>query len=78
MNTYKKMRGNPTREYKSELQEPIQKGSKKNILTKKEAKYLIPDTCRVPIIYTVPKLHKDQKNPPGCPIINGIQSISAR
>lgn len=77
-NTYIKLRGNPTREYKSELQELILKGSKKNILTKKEEKYLLPDTCRVPIIYTIPKLHKDQKNPPGRPIINGIHSINAR
>lgn len=50
----------------------------KNILTKKEAKYLVPETCRIPIIYTVPKIHKNQTQPPGRPIINGIQSINAR
>lgn len=53
----------------------------KDILSKKEDKedkYLVPDTCRVPVIYTVPKLHKDQVKPPGRPIINGIQSINSR
>lgn len=76
-NTYIKLRGNPTREYKGELYELIQKGSMKNILTKKE-EYLIPETCSVPIIYTVLKIHKDQLNPPGRTIINEIQSINAR
>lgn len=47
INTYIKLRGKPTRQYKSELQELIQRGSKKNILTKKEERYLIPETCRV-------------------------------
>lgn len=50
----------------------------KKILTKKEEKYLVPDVCRVAIIYTVPKLHKDLINPRGRPIINGIQSINGR
>lgn len=54
------------------------KGVGENILTKKESKYLVPDTCRVPIIYTVPKIHKNLEQPPGRPIINGIQSINAR
>lgn len=78
VNAYIKLRGNPTREYKRELQDLIQRGAWKNILTKKEEKYLVPETCRVPIIYTVPKVHKDQNNPPGRPIINGIQSINAQ
>lgn len=77
-NTYIKLNGNPTREYKRELSDVIRKGVSKNILNKKESKYLLPDTCRVPIIYTVPKIHKNLEQPPGRPIINGIQSINAR
>lgn len=77
-NTYIKLKGNPTKEYKRELQELVSKGNMKNILTKKEEKYLIPETCRVPIIYIVPKIHKNPLYPLGRPIINGIQSINAR
>lgn len=56
----------------------VMRGGLKNILTKKEEKYLVPDTCKVPIIYTIPKIHKNNTQPSGRPIINGIQSISAR
>lgn len=58
-NTYLKLKGNPTKEYKRELSDLVLNGSAKNILTKNESKYLIPDTFRVRIIYTVPKIHKN-------------------
>ena len=77
-NTYIKLRGNPTGEYKEELCDLVYRGRQKGILNKKEYKYLVPDTCRVPIIYTIPKIHKDAQKPPGRPIINGIQSINSR
>ena len=77
-NTYIKLRSNPTGEYKEELVDLIYRGKEKGVLNKREAKYLIPEVCRVPIIYTVPKVHKDSEKPPGRPIINGIQSINSR
>ena len=76
--TYIKLRGNPTNEYKEELIDLVQRGRDKGVLHKREFKYLVPDNCRVPIIYTIPKIHKDPLRPPGRPIINGIQSINAR
>lgn len=30
------------------------------------------------MIYTVPKIHKNKENPPGRPIVNGINSVTAR
>lgn len=30
------------------------------------------------MIYTLPKVHKDLKNPPACPIVNSIESVTAR
>lgn len=53
------------------------KEEKKEVLHKREEKYLIPDACRVPILYTIPKIHKDPLRPPGRPIIIGIQSINS-
>ena len=77
-NTYIKLRGNPTCEYNDELIDLIQRGRDKGVIHKREQKYLVPDNCRVPIIYTIPKIHKDPLRPPGRPIINGIQSINSR
>ncbi|XP_040178228.1 uncharacterized protein LOC120910536 [Rana temporaria] len=76
--TYTKLLSNPTNQYKKELEKLIHLGIKKEILNKKESQYLIPETCRIPIIYTVPKIHKDKINPPGRPIVNGIESLTAR
>lgn len=45
---------------------------------RKKAKYLIPETFWIPIIYSVPKIHKDKDDPPPRPIVNGIESIATR
>lgn len=77
--TYIPLKSNPTRNYKNELEKLVNKGIKKGLLNKKESIYLVPITCRIPINkYTVPKIHKDSINPPGYPIVNGIQSDGAR
>ncbi|PIO11720.1 hypothetical protein AB205_0093780 [Aquarana catesbeiana] len=62
-NTYKKLRGNPKAEYKKKLKAYIQKGEKKGILNKKESKFLLPEAAKTPVIYYVPKIHKNQFNP---------------
>lgn len=51
------------------------RGKEKGILTKKEARYL---TAKTPVIYYVLKIHKNQENPLGRPIINGIDSLFSR
>lgn len=37
-----------------------------------------PYTCRIPVIYILPKVHKNKENPTGSPIVNGIDSVGAR
>lgn len=39
---------------------------------------MIPETAKTPVIYYVPKIHKSQSNPPGRPIISGIDSLFSR
>lgn len=53
----------------------MKKAHKKGILDKKEYRYLIPEAPKLPVIYQLPKIHKDTENPPGRPIISGIDSL---
>ncbi|XP_040212329.1 uncharacterized protein LOC120943214 [Rana temporaria] len=76
--TYSVLRGDPMVMYKNELHSLVEVGKGKGVLTSKEASYLDPFYCRTPIIYFLPKLHKDAERPPGRPIVNGIDSVSSR
>lgn len=77
-NTYHKLLGNSMFKCRKALEQIVHLGLKREILNKKEAKYLIPEFCRTPIIYSVPKIHKDGNNPPLRPIVNGIDFLTAR
>lgn len=79
ISTYVKILGNHMLQYKKALEKnSTSRNQKKNIFDEKEAKYLIPETCRIPVIYTFPKIHKNKENPPERPIVNGIDSLTAR
>ena len=69
--TYIILPGDPTSKYKKALTALIKEGSALNILNKKEAEYLVPLAPRIPVIYYLPKVHKDVVNPPGRPIVSG-------
>lgn len=69
---------NPIFEWRKELEQVVHLRLKREVLDKKEARYLIPEACRTPIIYAQPKIHKDKIDPPLRPIVNGIKSITAR
>lgn len=38
----------------------------------------MPSVPRVPVMYYLPKIHKNLLKPPGRPIISGIDSVTAR
>lgn len=76
--TYKPLRADPTAKLKLELTAWVKKGNTNNILDSKEAKYLIPQAPRIPVLYIVPKIHKNKETPPGRPIISSIGSLYSR
>lgn len=76
--TYEKLRGDPTNRFKLKLADLLQEGKVNGILDTKEHRYLTINCPRIPVIYTLPKVHKDSRNPPGRPIVSGIGSLTSR
>lgn len=76
--TYRLLNTNPSKFFKNELDLIIKYGTNNNFLSKQEVKYLVPMVSRIPIIYYLPKIHKNSINPPGRPIMSGIESLTSR
>lgn len=77
-NTYSLLSGDPNKQYRTELRNLVDYGYYMRIINKKEKQFLCPSFNRTPTIYTVPKMHKHLTLPPGRPIVNGIESVTAR
>lgn len=73
--TYSILPRDPTLVYKKALVEMV---NALCILDKKEKEFLIPLAPRIPIIYHLPKVHKDPTNLPGRLIVSGIDSVTLR
>lgn len=74
----KKIQSDPTGPYKRPIIFTCEWGFRNNALNLKESRYLNPSACRIPVIHTLPKIHKNIDKPPARPIVNGIGLISAR
>lgn len=76
--TYSRIPNIPTSTFKKTLTNLIDTGFQLGILDKMERSYLIPVAPWIPVIYYLPKVHKSITQPPGRPIISGIDSITSR
>lgn len=70
--TYTPLKSDPRIKYRKELERIVDHGFELGIINKKEKLFLIPASSRIPIIYYLPKIHKDPVHPPRRPIIRGI------
>uniref|UniRef100_A0A8C5M0M6 Reverse transcriptase domain-containing protein n=1 Tax=Leptobrachium leishanense TaxID=445787 RepID=A0A8C5M0M6_9ANUR len=75
--TYGKLKKDPIKDIRNELESLLQGGNKKGILTKSELDYLLMEFTKTPHFYILPKIHKDPLKPPGRPIVAGIDSITS-
>ncbi|XP_069495412.1 uncharacterized protein [Ambystoma mexicanum] len=73
--SYKKLRKDPTRDIRTEIESVVQFALDRKWITEKESKFLITSQSRIPTMYSLPKIHKNQENPPGRPIVSGCGSI---
>lgn len=76
--TYSPIYSDPTTSFKRSLTELVNEVYSLGILDKKEHSFLVPLAPQIPTIYYLPKVHKDPVNPPGHPIISGIDSVTSR
>ncbi|XP_053567775.1 structural maintenance of chromosomes protein 4 [Bombina bombina] len=75
LSTYTPLTSDPTFEYKRQLDALIKMGFEQGFITdhiKKICTILHP---RIPIMYTIPKIHKRLEKPPGRPIVSAVQSL---
>ncbi|CAJ0936993.1 unnamed protein product [Ranitomeya imitator] len=72
---YERLQVNPTQVYKLELDNMIDEALHDGLIDTKLAKYLKVDHPVVPVLYTLPKIHKDLQRPPGRPIVLGRGSL---
>ncbi|CAJ0950120.1 unnamed protein product [Ranitomeya imitator] len=64
-----------TERFQLEVKYLIEEALLSGIIDQKLADYLIVEYLIVPILYTLPKIHKDLCNPPRCPIVSGRRSL---
>lgn len=62
--TYRLLTSNPSKSVREELERIIRYGIDNQLLSKNEAEYLIPTVSKIPVIYYLPKIHKNSINPP--------------
>ncbi|CAJ0922466.1 unnamed protein product [Ranitomeya imitator] len=74
-NVYEKLLVNPTQRFKLELEELIDEALYSGMIDSKLVKYLKVEHPLVPILYTLPKIHKDLRRPPECLIVSGRGSM---
>ncbi|XP_053555986.1 polypyrimidine tract-binding protein 3 [Bombina bombina] len=73
--TYRKLDGDPTKEFKKQVDNYFKTAVELNFLSKSLGEYMMVEFPITLIIYTLPKVHKDQKHPPGRPIVSSNGSI---
>ncbi|XP_053549739.1 uncharacterized protein LOC128641198 [Bombina bombina] len=72
---YEKLPNNPTQKFKSKIDEYLNQLKKENQISPSLLSYLQVEHPIVPVLYTLPKVHKHPSKPPGRPIVSARGSI---
>uniref|UniRef100_A0A8C5PK16 Uncharacterized protein n=1 Tax=Leptobrachium leishanense TaxID=445787 RepID=A0A8C5PK16_9ANUR len=75
--TYEPLSRDPTQDFVKLLDDLLNFGKSEEILNESEYSYLRISHPRIPFFYWLPKIHKDVSNPPGRPIISGVDSLTS-
>ena len=72
---YEVLSTDPTTEVKILITGMVEQATANRWITEREASFLINNRPRVPYFYILPKIHKGLPNPPGRPIVSGVDSV---
>lgn len=72
---YKKLTFNPLIKFRNELQNILDDALDTGVINKKEYDCLLPSDPKIATYYMLPKIHKDEKSPPGRPIISDSSDV---
>ncbi|CAH2301337.1 Hypothetical predicted protein, partial [Pelobates cultripes] len=73
--TYARLTFDPTKKFQMRIQNHIDLGKQMEYLDLKTAQFLFVEYPRHPVLYTLPKIHKDPIRPPGRPIVSANDSL---
>lgn len=75
---YQKLHSDPTEVFKKTIHSQLSDFLEYGDITRKEFEFMKIDYPTRPVIYTLPKIHKNLEKPPGRPIISGIGSLTEK
>ncbi|XP_077137236.1 uncharacterized protein LOC143798719 [Ranitomeya variabilis] len=75
---YQKLNGDPKFNIMGEIKNCLQEALNKYIIDQDLMDYLYVEFSRTPVLYTTPKIHKSLIDPPGRPIVSGVDSVFSR
>uniref|UniRef100_A0A8C5R6Y8 Reverse transcriptase domain-containing protein n=1 Tax=Leptobrachium leishanense TaxID=445787 RepID=A0A8C5R6Y8_9ANUR len=70
VSTYRKLPGDPGKTFSKKIAMLVEEGLLAVFLNENVAKFLQIQYPRIPVLYTIPKIHKDLHRPPGRPIVS--------
>uniref|UniRef100_A0A672S230 Uncharacterized protein n=1 Tax=Sinocyclocheilus grahami TaxID=75366 RepID=A0A672S230_SINGR len=73
---YKELVFNPTESYKKLIDQVLQIELYRKWINEQELKYLKNEYPRIPVLYTLPKIHKSLEDPPMRPVVSGNGSLT--
>ncbi|KAL2092169.1 hypothetical protein ACEWY4_011967 [Coilia grayii] len=74
---YKKLQHNPTAEFKAKIKAQLDALLHSDNISKREHAFMTVDSPVIPVLYTLPKIHKAYTGvPPGRPIVAAIGSLT--
>ncbi|XP_073508111.1 uncharacterized protein [Phyllobates terribilis] len=73
--TYLKVQNNPLPSFSAELEMILYEAFSQGIIPKKVYEGLLVKFPKIPTIYFIPKVHKNPLEPPGRPIVSGLEGL---